>query len=72
MLQKTIRMVRTFRLVEWHLAIDTGSYSRNAQLYPLNFFTGTPGHLHVNFNDENFVALKLRNRPWKLLFAFLR
>ena len=72
MLQKATRMIRTFRVLEWQLTIDTGSHSLNAQLYPLNFSPKTVGHLHVNFNDENFLAVKIRNRPWKLLYAFLR
>src|SRR5438046_9872497 len=36
MLRKSIKVIKTFRVIEWRLAIDTGDYSSNAQLYHLN------------------------------------
>ena len=71
MLRKTIKVIKTFRVIEWRLAIDTGDYSSNAQLYPLNFARRSFGHLNINFRDENFLVLKIHNRPWKILYAFL-
>ena len=71
-LKKMIRMLKTFRVTEWNVAIDTDDYIRNAQLYPLNYLPGILGHLHINFQDENYVVLKIRNRPWKIIYAFLR
>jgi hypothetical protein len=71
MLKRTIKVIRTFRVIEWQLAIDTGDYSSNAQIYPLNFAKRTFGHLNINFRDENFLVLKIYNRPWKILYAFL-
>jgi hypothetical protein len=71
MLRKTLKVIRTFRVIEWQLAIDTGDYSSNAQLYPLNFARRSFGHLNINFRDENFLVLKIHNRPWKILYAFL-
>jgi len=72
MLLKAARMARTFHILEWKLAIDTGDYTRNAQLYPLNFMPGAFSHLQVNFRDENYLVLKISNRPWKIVYAFLR
>jgi hypothetical protein len=72
MLKKGIRVMRTFNVEEWQLAIDTGDYIRNAQLYPLNFSPYSFQHLAVNFNDENFLVMKIRNRPWKMLLALLK
>ena len=72
MMRKAIRAIRTFRVTEWQLAVDTGDYAGNACLYPLNFLPGTAGHLHINFSEENFLVIKTRNSPWKLLYAFLR
>jgi hypothetical protein len=71
-LKKAIRVIKTFRVTEWHLAIDTGDHTCNAQLYPLNFLPYTFKHLHINFHDQNYLVLKIRNRPWKILYAFLR
>jgi hypothetical protein len=72
LLKKMIRVIKTFRVTEWQLAIDTGDYTRDAQLYPLNFLPYTFQHLHINFFEENYLVLKIRNRPWKILYAFLR
>lgn len=72
MLMKGIRVIKTFRVNEWQLAIDTGDHTRNAQLYPLNFLPYAFKHLHINFRDENYLVLKIRNRPWKILYALLR
>ncbi len=67
-----IRVLRTFRVTEWRVAIDTGDYARNAQLYPMNFLPYAFKHLDINFRDENFLVLRIRNRPWKMIYAFLR
>jgi hypothetical protein len=71
-LVKAWRVIKTFRVTEWRLAVDTGEYVHNAQLYPLNYLPYTFEHLYINFRDENFLVLKIRNRPWKMLYAFLR
>ncbi|MDP4264055.1 MAG: hypothetical protein Q8941_16125 [Bacteroidota bacterium] len=69
---KMVRVIKTFRVKEWQLAFDTGDHTRNAQLYPLNYLPYTFKHLYINFGDENYLVLKTRNRPWKVLYAFLR
>ena len=69
---KIVRVIKTFRVTKWELAVDSGDYSRNAQLYPLNFLPYTFKHLYVNFRDENYLLLTIRNRPWKILYSFLR
>ena len=69
---KIIRCIKTFRVEEWRLSLDTGDYPLNAQLYPLNFMRGLRGHLHINYMEENSLYLKIRNHPWKILYAFIR
>lgn len=71
-LKKMIRVLKTFRVTEWRLAMDTGDYTRNAYLYPLNFLPYTFTHLDINFRDENFLVLRIQNRPWKMIYAFLK
>lgn len=71
-LKKMIRVLRSFRVQEWKLAIDTGDYPLNAQLYPLNFADRFRNHLLVNFNEENFLYVRIRNSPWRVLWAYLR
>jgi hypothetical protein len=65
-------VVRSFKVTECKLAIDTGDHATNARLYFLNYLPLTRGHLLMNFNDENFLVLKIRNRPWKMIYAFFR
>jgi len=71
-LTKAARIIKTFRVIEWQLAIDTGDQTRNAQLYPLNFLPGAFRHLDINFRNESYLYLKIRNRPWKMVYEFLR
>lgn len=72
LLRKMIRVIKTFRVAEWQLAIDAGDYTRNAQLFPLNFLPYSFEHLHINFTEDNYLVLKIKNRPWKIVYAFLR
>jgi hypothetical protein len=69
---KMINCLKTFRIKEWKLSIDTGDYSLNARLYPLNFVPGFQHHLDINFMDRNDCSIKIVNAPWKILYAFLR
>lgn len=71
-LRKFLNLLKTFRVTRWQIAIDTGNAINNAWLYPLNFFPITRQHLHVNFVEENYVIVTIRNVPWKLAYAFLK
>lgn len=71
-LKKAIQAIRTLQITEWQLAIDTGQYDLNARLYPLNYLWRTSGHLFINFQDKNFLIVKLRGRPWKIAYAFMK
>jgi hypothetical protein len=70
--KKLLRVLQTFRVTEWKLALDTGDFTRNAQLYPLNFIPYAAEHLHINFTGETYLLLKIRNRPWHILVAYFR
>lgn len=72
MLQKMRRVLGTFRVEQWQLAIDTGDHVLNAQLYPVNFLPRCYGHVQVNFTGENYGYIRIRNRPWQLLYAYLQ
>lgn len=70
--KKLLRVLQTFRVTEWKLALDTGDFTRNAQLYPLNFIPYAAEHLHINFTGETYLLVKIRNRPWNILIAYFR
>lgn len=71
-LRKILNVVKTFRVTKWQLAIDTGDVTKNAWLYPLNFSPYTRQHLYINFLDENYLVMIIRNAPWKMAYAFLK
>jgi len=70
--RKFFTLLKTFRVVQWKVVADTGNYPLNAQLYPLNFYPPFQKHVVVNFNDENYVVLVIRNSPWRLLYAWIK
>ena len=70
--RKLIRVLRSFRVEAWEVALDTDDYAQNAKLYPLNFVPALRNHLFVNFRGESYLYLKIRNRIGRILFAFLR
>jgi hypothetical protein len=71
-LRRFLSVVKTFRVTKWQIAMDTGDSIQNAWLYPLNFFPYTRHHLYINFEEENYLLLKVRNVPWKLVYAFMK
>jgi len=68
--QKILKVIRSFTVKDWEIGIDTGDYTRNAQLYPVNFIPNLYKHLKINFQDENYLFLKIQNRPWRIVKAF--
>ncbi|MBS1511600.1 MAG: hypothetical protein JST86_12210 [Bacteroidetes bacterium] len=71
-LKKSTAVLKTFSVDEYTLAVDTGDFTVNARLYPLNFLPGARNHLFINFHNNNFLVLKLHNYPWRMLYALLR
>lgn len=71
-LKKIMNMIKAFRMEEWKLALDSGDYALNAQLYPLNFLPVFYPNLNINFMDEQYIYIRISSPPWKLLIAFLR
>jgi hypothetical protein len=70
--RKLLNLIKTFRVTKWRIAIDTGDDVRNAWLYSLNFYPGIGRHVSVNFFDENYLLLEIRNAPWKIIYALTK
>ena len=62
---------KTCHVRAWRISIDTGDYVYNAWLYPLNHFIGTE-HCHINFHEENYLVLELRNNLARMLYVWVR
>ena len=71
-LLKFFNVVKTFRVTQWKIAISSGDNARNALLYPLNFLPHTRQHVDVNFIDENYLVLTIRNQPWRIIHALMK
>jgi hypothetical protein len=70
--QKIFSVLRTFRVRQWQITIDSGDDIENAWLYPLNFFPYMKQHVYINFVDENFLVLTIRNIPWRMVYAWIK
>ena len=71
MLKKSGKVIRSFRVSQWQLAIDTGDAAETARLYGLNFLPMAHGHLQINFSGQNYFLCEIRNRPWRILLALI-
>jgi hypothetical protein len=69
---KIIRIIRTFHITQWKLRLDTGDYSWNAWLFPINYFPFAYQKLKVNFQGDNYLLLIIRNTPLRVLRAWIR
>ncbi len=70
--QWALRFLRSFKIKEFWLNVDTGNYVRNAQLYPIFGFVN---HFYVpcgiNFQGVNSLIIDLRSRPWNIIKSFI-
>lgn len=71
-LQKGWQVLRSCKVQQWQLSIDTGDHTKNAQLYPLSFYPAVYGHLRISFTNENYFFIRIRNQLWRMLVAYLR
>jgi hypothetical protein len=69
---KIIRVLRSFRVTKWELAYSSEDYLKDAWLYAINFLPNTRQHIFINFIGENYLVLKTRNAPWKMMVAWIR
>lgn len=71
-MRKLLRVLFTFRVRHWEWALDTGDQTLNAKLYPANYMPRLQGHLQVNFTGVNYFSCRVQNRPWRILYAWLK
>lgn len=72
-LKKVIKVIKSFKIKELFLNIDTGDVIYNAYLYPLFYFLG--GHnrsLFVNYSGEVQFKVTIQNRLINMLIAFIK
>ena len=69
-MRKARNLLCSFTVERWQLALDTGDAAWNARLYPLSWMPRLKGHVNINFIDENYLYLRVRNQGWKLVWAY--
>lgn len=69
---KLFKIFKTFQIVHWEIAFSSSDNTRNAWLYWLNFFPLTRQHVHINFVDENYLVLVIKNKVWRMAYAFIK
>lgn len=69
---KAVNIFRSFRVTQWELAYCSDDYFKSGSLYGLNFLPIIRQHVIINFTGENYLLLKVRNTPWKIVFAWMR
>jgi len=72
LLFRSLRVLKTFRIIRAEIALDTSDPVQNAQLYPLNFYSYPAGRaVRINFLGENYLFLRIQNTPWRMLRAWV-
>jgi hypothetical protein len=71
-LLKFFKILKTFQIVHWEIAFDANDNAVNAWWYWLNFFPFSREHIHVNFFDEDYFVLVIRNKVWRIAYAFMK
>lgn len=69
---RILKVLKTFRIVEWEIAYSTEDNVKNAYWYWLNFFPLTRQHVHINFIDENYLIVVIKNKIGRMLYAFIK
>ena len=64
-------IIRTFRISQLKIAIGGSDNVINAKLYPLNFLPLTRQYVYINFIDENYLLLTIKNQPFRIIYALM-
>lgn len=70
--QRLPGILSTFRITELLVAIDGLDQVGFAMMYPLNFMPYVGKHIRINFEDQTYFLLRVRNQPMRLLYALIR
>lgn len=66
-----LRIVRSFKIKQFKIDIDTGDYITNAQLYPIAALLNYSKHaFYINFSGNTNMLLFVKNRPIRVIRSF--
>jgi hypothetical protein len=66
-----VRVIKSFSMRRWHLTLDTGNYALNGCLYSLYALPSIANHIEINFQDKNYLLIKMKNTPLRMIKAYL-
>jgi hypothetical protein len=67
-----LKMLSTFRIIDWKLAVDGNEHLSYAMMFPMNFMPYLGKHVYINFQDQTYFVLRIRNQPWRMVYAWIR
>ncbi len=71
--RKVLAVIKSFRVVKFHVSLDTTNVISNAALFPaaaaINRFT--PFRLNINYSGENYAVIHIENRVARILWAYI-
>lgn len=66
-----IRIMKSFKVKEFYINIDTGDCITNSKLYPVfSFLNYQFGGFHINYKGQNALVLAVENRPIRIIKSF--
>ncbi|WP_299113919.1 hypothetical protein [uncultured Winogradskyella sp.] len=67
-----LKIIKSFKVKQFYLNLDTGNCITNAKLYPffafLNYYKG--GY-NINFTGQNTLQITIENRPIRIIKSFI-
>lgn len=71
--RRIIKVLRSFNIEYFRLEVDTNDHIWNAYLWPLVYgIKPLSRHVSVNFQGRNECRLLIRNRLWRMAWAWLK
>ena len=71
-LETGYKLIKSFKIKQLLLDIDTGNCITNSKWYPVFYLLNNNlGGFNINFKGKNEMVLCLRNRPIYILKAFI-
>ena len=71
-LNQGLQVLKTFKVKQFAIDIDTGNVITNAKLYPaFAFLNYHIGGFYVNFEGRNQLAVRIQNRPIDIIKVFI-
>ncbi len=71
-LKKGLQVLKTFKVKQFVIDMDTGDVVKNAKLYPaFAFLNYHVGGFNINFEGRNQLAVRLQNRPIDIIKLFI-